>query len=103
MFLIAGISPKTTVLDMVPRRCSICGTSQAYLKRVDHFFSLFFIPLFRVKKGAPVIMCDNCMGRGLGNQGNNGSWRGWQKRSCQNCGKSLKGDFEYCPYCGRPV
>ncbi|MCJ7771906.1 MAG: zinc ribbon domain-containing protein [Desulfobacterales bacterium] len=73
------------------------------MKRVDHYFSLFFIPLFRVKKGVPVVMCDHCMGSRFGVQGNNSSGRGWEERRCLKCGKSLNIDFEYCPYCGRLV
>ena len=60
MFLIAGVSPKTTVIDNTPRRCPVCGTVRAYYKRVDHYFNLFFIPILRVKKGEPFIMCDRC-------------------------------------------
>ena len=102
MFLIAGISPKTTALDTVPRRCPVCGKSKAYLKRVDHYFSLFFIPLFRVKKGEPVVICDNCMGSSLDGYDTSAK-NDWKGRSCNHCGESLKSDFEYCPYCGRHV
>jgi len=57
-FFIAGISPKVKVLDEKPRRCPVCGLHQAYYKRVDHYLSLFFIPIFKVKTGETVIRCD---------------------------------------------
>jgi hypothetical protein len=60
MILIAGVSPKIKVLDQNPRRCPGCGLNQAYSKRTDHYLSLFFIPIFRVKKGEPFIICDRC-------------------------------------------
>ncbi len=59
-FLIGGVQPKTVTLDEAAGICSACGLAQARLKRVDHYVSLFFIPLFRVKKGDPVLICDRC-------------------------------------------
>jgi hypothetical protein len=49
MIFIAGVSPKIKVLDQNPRRCPVCGLHQAYNKRMDHYLSLFFIPILRVK------------------------------------------------------
>jgi uncharacterized C2H2 Zn-finger protein len=60
MIFIAGIFPKTKTLDQNPHRCPVCGLHPAYYKRMDHYFSLFFIPILRVKKGEPFIMCDRC-------------------------------------------
>jgi hypothetical protein len=60
MFLIAGVQPKTRRVDDNPQRCPSCGLAQAYTTRVDHYLSLFFIPLIRVKKGAPFLLCDRC-------------------------------------------
>ena len=57
MFLIVGISPKTKIIDNTPRICQACGLAQARLQRVDSYFNLFFIPLFRVKKGEPFVIC----------------------------------------------
>jgi hypothetical protein len=59
-FLIAGVQPKTRVLDQTPARCPSCGLFQAQLRRVDHYFSLFFIPLLRVKQGTPFLYCQRC-------------------------------------------
>jgi hypothetical protein len=57
MFLIAGVQPKTRRVDDNPQRCPSCGLAQAYTTRVDHYLSLFFIPLIRVKKGANRSCC----------------------------------------------
>ncbi|SPF39937.1 hypothetical protein SBDP1_280015 [Syntrophobacter sp. SbD1] len=59
-FLIGGVQPKSVTVDETPRICPGCGLAQARLKRVDHYLSLFFIPLFPVKKGDPVLICDRC-------------------------------------------
>jgi hypothetical protein len=60
MFLIAGVQPKTRRVDENPQRCPSCGRSQAYTTRVDHYLSLFFIPLIRVKQGEPFLLCEGC-------------------------------------------
>jgi rubrerythrin len=104
MFLIAGVSPKTTVIDNTPRRCPVCGTVRAYYKRVDHYFNLFFIPILRVKKGEPFIMCDRCSRTVNEFKEEYGStWPDIQKTQCRHCGKTLAKDFGYCPYCGKRV
>jgi len=104
MFLIAGVSPKTTVIDNTPRRCPVCGTVRAYYKRVDHYFNLFFIPILRVKKGEPFIMCDRCPKTVNEFKEEYGStWPDIQKTQCRHCGKTLAKDFGYCPYCGKLV
>ena len=59
-FFIGGIQPKTITLDDTPAICSACGLAQARLRRVDHYLSLFFIPLFPVKRGRPLLICDRC-------------------------------------------
>jgi hypothetical protein len=55
-FLIAGIQPKIVDVDAPTRRCPSCGLYQAGLKRQDHYFSIFFLPLFRVKKGVGYLL-----------------------------------------------
>jgi uncharacterized CHY-type Zn-finger protein len=103
MIFIAGVSPKIKILDQNPRRCPICGLNQAYYKRVDHYLSLFFIPIIRVKKGEPFIMCDGCEQTlhefGLDYTRQHQAEAG----TCRYCGKTLGGDFKFCPYCGRPL
>ncbi len=59
-FFIGGVQPKTMTLDDTPRLCPACGLAQARLKRIDHYLSLFFIPLFPVKRGEPAVICDRC-------------------------------------------
>lgn len=103
MIFIAGISPKTKTLDQNPRRCPTCGLHQAYNRRVDHYLSLFFIPVIRVKKGEPFIVCDRCaatsteFGPDFGHQSRDDEQR------CRYCGKPLNPDFKYCPYCSKGV
>lgn len=100
MFLIAGVSPKTNIVDEKFQLCPVCGLVRARYKRVDHYFSLFFIPLFRVKKGEAFLMCDKCEQEikefGYGHE----SLPGEKEALCGNCGKGLRGDFRFCPYCG---
>jgi len=103
MFIIAGISPKETVIDANPRICPSCGLAQAYLKRSDSYFSLFFIPLFRVRKGEPFIMCDRCKTVGSEQAAPFRTWKGPGPNRCKSCGKTIDKGFVYCPYCGRQV
>jgi hypothetical protein len=102
MFIIAGISPKTKILDNNPRICPACGLAQACLKRVDSYFNLFFIPLIRVKKGEPFIICDRCesMSSEMASAYSPGSIRPAAK--CNACGQPLDQEFRYCPHCGNP-
>ena len=103
MIFIAGVSPKKKVLDQNPRRCPTCGLNQATYQRVDHYLNLFFIPIFRVKKGEPFIVCDRCeqtvhgLGPDLKQQQKEGS------RTCRSCGEALDRDFKYCPHCGKRI
>ena len=102
-FLIGGIQPKVRVLDEKPRRCPLCGLHQAYFKRVDHYLSLFFIPLFKVKTGEPFIMCERCersvseFGPELNQQGRETG----RPKHCRACSKELPAEFTFCPHCGR--
>lgn len=103
MFLIAGVQPKTRKLDENAQLCSICGLSRAYLTRIDHYFSLFFIPLVRVKKGTPFLLCDRC-NRQVDPLGHPG-WedRRSDKSRCSHCSGEIKGTFKYCPHCGKSL
>ncbi len=103
-FLIGGVQPKTVTLDETPRICSACGLAQARLKRVDHYLSLFFIPLFPVKKGDPVLICDRCGAI----SSPEGDFRGAIAGSSQGqrvpqCGYPVARDFRYCPSCGTRI
>jgi len=101
MFIIAGVSPKIKTLESTPRLCPVCGLAQAYLKRIDHYLTLFFIPVLRVKKGEPVIICEKCE-RNVSETIQNQWLQTHTEKSCQSCGRTIKEDFSYCPYCGKP-
>jgi hypothetical protein len=96
-FLIAGIQPKTKVIDNSPRQCTACGLPRAYLKRTDQYLSIFFIPVFPVKRGAPFLACENCERVHYAG--------GFQRNAlrCASCGRELEREFLFCPYCGRQV
>jgi hypothetical protein len=77
--------------------------NQAYTQRVDHYLSLFFIPIFRVKKGEPFIVCDSCTQAGQGFGPDDTQAQTGSPRTCRSCGKALNADFQYCPQCGKRV
>jgi RNA polymerase subunit RPABC4/transcription elongation factor Spt4 len=102
-FFIGGMQPRTVRLDKRASTCPVCGHPEVYLKRVDHYLSLFFIPLFPVKKGAPFLGCDNCSAV-LDERGTPvGVKRRSETAKCPYCGRSLEEDFDYCPRCGRKI
>ncbi|MDF1590671.1 MAG: zinc ribbon domain-containing protein [Desulfobacterales bacterium] len=103
MFIIAGISPRIKTLDGTPRICPSCGLAQAYLKRSDSYFSLFFIPLFRVKKGESFIRCERCETVVSDKAAPFRTWKAQRTNQCKSCGKTMDKGFVYCPYCGKPV
>jgi RNA polymerase subunit RPABC4/transcription elongation factor Spt4 len=100
-FFIGGVQPKTVTLEETPRLCPACGLAQARLRRIDHYLSLFFIPLFPVKRGDPVVVCDRC---GTVSTPGEPMWRtaapGPPAGQCSRCGFVLERDFKYCPNCG---
>jgi len=102
-FFIAGVQPRTVVLEDRTRNCPSCGTHRVRLKRVDHYFSLFFIPLLRVKRGTPLLECQNCgslfdeQGDLLPNHRVNGAGL------CPYCGKRIEPGFHFCPFCGKRI
>lgn len=103
-FFIGGIQPKTVTLDENPRICPACGRYQLYLKRRDQYLSVFFIPLFPLKKGPLLLICENCssvfdqhgnpMNRPIDSKSN---------RKCPSCGKEISPAFSFCPYCGNKL
>lgn len=103
MIFIGGVSPKMKVLSEKPELCPVCGLAQARYKRIDHYLSLFFIPVFRVKKGEPFLMCDRCE-RAVQEMGPEyDQYIEQQEAQCTGCGRSLHPEFSYCPHCGRKV
>ncbi len=102
-FLIGGVQPKTVTLDEVPGICAACGLAQARLKRVDHYLSLFFIPLFAVKKGDPVLICDRCGAISHPERDLRGTFKEARRDMCPQCGYPVARDFRYCPSCGTRI
>lgn len=107
-FFVGGIQPKTKTLDETPRLCPACGLAQARLKRIDHYLSLFFIPLISVKKGEPLLMCDRCGYAAPPEEAFHERRTGVTPPPivtvrCPSCGKALEPSFAYCPYCGKKV
>jgi len=100
MFIIAGITPKTTVLDAASKRCPACGLFQARLKRTDSYLSLFFIPLFRVRTGKPFVHCERCGQVAPQAASADLSRPEPQGIHCKTCGRTLERHFSYCPDCG---
>ena len=103
MIFIGGISPKIKIIDEKPVICPVCGLAQAYYKRVDSYLNLFFIPLFRVKKGEPFLMCERCE-RNVHEMGAEyEDFLNKQDAVCPHCGRALHPEFQYCPFCGKKV
>lgn len=108
-FFIGGIQPKTVRLGKQAQACPYCSHFDVTLKRVDHYISLFFIPIFRIKKGIPFLECENCQvaidpdididGRHVGF----GERETDRIRTCGYCGKPVAADYSYCPYCGKRI
>ncbi len=101
-FVIAGIQPRTRTLEGTPQRCPRCGLYQARTQQVDHYLSLFFIPLIPVKRGEPFLFCQRC-DQPVAKDGEQSARAGdfsRQQRACGRCGRTLQSDFEYCPFCG---
>lgn len=103
MFFIAGVQPRRVRIAKHTQPCRSCEHFDVYVKRVDHYISLFFIPLIRIKKGVPFLFCENC-GTYQDQQGSAfaGGETGKPQR-CGFCGRSVEADFSFCPYCGRSL
>jgi len=101
MIFVAGVSPKTTVIDPTARLCPACGLARARLQRVDHYFSLFFIPVFRVKKGDVFLFCDRCNRPVNDRSGQLEAKREASPAACAVCGRELEDEHRFCPYCGQ--
>jgi hypothetical protein len=100
-FIIGGIQPKVRILDEKPVRCPTCGLNQARTRRVDHYLSLFFIPLIRVKTGEPFLMCDRCRQTGPESGPELQAPAQSPSKACRWCHRDLPADFLFCPHCGR--
>ena len=102
-FFIGGVQPKKVRLDRHARSCPSCGRMSLFHERLDHYLSLFFIPLFPVKKGVPYLVCESC-DSGYKEDGTRlEEGRARFGRNCSRCGRTLESDFIYCPYCGKTL
>jgi hypothetical protein len=70
---------------------------------VDHYLSVFFIPIVRVKTGEPMLICNRCK-RPVSESGPDpfGSQPSQPKsKPCRFCGRDFPEDHLFCPLCGR--
>ena len=102
-FFIGGVQPKTITLDEGRRLCPACGLAQAQLKRIDHYLSLFFIPLFPVKRGQPVLICDRCGAISPEQDHPQAAPVQTDRSACPHCGARVESTFRYCPQCGSRI
>jgi len=92
-------------VDDQPRICPKCGLPSARLKRLDHYISLFFIPIVSVKRGKEHFLeCSRC-GEIFEEAARppSGSFEKTRLRTCTGCGKEVAPDFRFCPYCGEEL
>jgi RNA polymerase subunit RPABC4/transcription elongation factor Spt4 len=99
-FFIGGIQPKTTRVEKLARSCPKCGNHSVYKKRIDHYVSLFFLPILPVKKGDEFTVCENCGSLNDGRDGSGSQPVVEQSNRCFHCGAILEQGFIFCPYCG---
>jgi RNA polymerase subunit RPABC4/transcription elongation factor Spt4 len=102
-FLIGGLQPKTILVDKQARSCPACGHFEVFLKRVDHYLSLFFIPVFPVRRGRPFLACENCKAVFDEHGSKMSTEQTPSERRCAHCGRPIDPDFAFCPYCGKAL
>jgi rRNA maturation endonuclease Nob1 len=104
MFLfIAGLQPRTIVLDKNQQVCPSCGCYQAVKKRTDYYLSLFFLPIIPVKRGIPYLYCANCDDHYIDSEIDPDHSKSRLKTRCVQCGRHLEPEFIVCPYCGKEI
>jgi len=101
-FFIGGVKPKTVTLKKHLHSCPLCGRASLFQKRVDHYFHLFFISLFPLKKGKIFSVCENC-GSFFDAGGSKLETIYVRERICPSCGYELDPEFKYCPRCGKKI
>jgi hypothetical protein len=104
IFFIGGVQPRKVNVDDQPRICPNCGLSSARLKRLDHYISLFFIPLIPVKRGERFLECNRC--DGVFDETGRSQSIPFQKKAdslCPKCGREVSPEFRFCPFCGQRV
>jgi RNA polymerase subunit RPABC4/transcription elongation factor Spt4 len=102
-FFIGGIQPKTVLIDKQARSCPVCGHFEIHQKRVDHYLSLFFIPLFPLKRGIPFLICAKCNTIIDEHSYRTDAEPPIRKQRCPFCGRKVDPDFTFCPYCGKAL
>jgi hypothetical protein len=101
---IGGIQPRRVKVDDQPRTCPKCGLPSARLKRLDHYLSLFFIPLIPIKRGEHFLECNRCGGVFDENgRPQSDPFQYKPIRSCPKCGREMAQDFMFCPHCGQRI
>lgn len=123
-FGIFGIQNKEKEIADLPKvQCRDCSNSHGgKLIKTYNYFHFFFIPLIKWNEKYFVI-CRGCnsiyeISKEKGKDIENGAdanityWDlkpvdtgGYSARAdrCGNCGREIKHDFEYCPYCGKKL
>ena len=128
MFFIGvfGINNKEEEIKTIEDiQCKNCNDNQdGKLIKTYNVFHFFFIPIFKWKERY-FLICKACKsiyeipidkGKDMerGGVSNITYWdlkpvdvsyrNGYKSRhKCSNCGKEVKTDFEYCPYCGTKI
>lgn len=114
------------IKDLDQIECSNCGVkTKGKLIKIYEYFHIFLIPLFRWNERYYII-CKRCnsiyeISKEKGKSIEKGEDLALEKedmrvvqegkrygknaleRRCPNCGKVLKEDYEYCPYCGKKL
>lgn len=98
MIFIGGVQPRTVVLEERLRSCPHCGHMAVRRQRIDHYISLFFIPLIPIKRGVVHLVCGHCKHVVSEGAGTDTGFKG-----CHHCGSPVELEFVYCPYCGKRV
>jgi len=103
-FFIGGVQHKTIDLDEKLRICSSCGFYEAHVKRVDHYISIFFLPVLRLKKGLPFLLCKKCGHLSVESEDAFLRFPGRKfPNICSYCGKNTDPGFNFCPFCDRSL
>ncbi len=105
MIFIGGYQPKTVRLAKAVQACPDCAQSEVYQKRIDHYISLFFFPVLRMKKGSPFTAFENCgahfQDKDIRSGGVTAGDTGTSiENHCPACRVVLEAHFAYCPQCG---
>lgn len=119
IFGIENKEKEIKILDNVS--CKNCNKSITgrLIKNYD-FFHFFFIPLFKWNEKY-YVLCNECKsiyivpkdkGKAIENgqnieisywdlqETNTENYNNYEDNICENCGKRLESNFQYCPHCG---